>query len=77
MLYSLFRPALFRIDAEKAHGLALSALKVAPPRRVPSPSPLLASEVAGIRFPSPVGMAAGFDKDGKTLKDLLKEKLSS
>ncbi|MYL96529.1 quinone-dependent dihydroorotate dehydrogenase [Novosphingobium sp. FGD1] len=72
MLYSLFRPALFRIDAEKAHGLALSALKVAPPRRVPSPSPLLASEVAGIRFPSPVGMAAGFDKDGEVPDALLR-----
>ncbi len=72
MLYSLFRPALFRIDAEKAHGLALSALKVAAPRQVPSLSPLLASEVAGIRFPSPVGMAAGFDKDGEVPDALLR-----
>ena len=30
MLYSLIRPALFALDAERAHGLALAALKLLP-----------------------------------------------
>jgi len=65
VLYSFIKPALFRIDAEKAHGLALSALRLAAPARAPAYPPSLASVVAGIAFPNPVGMAAGFDKDGE------------
>ncbi|MFT4053984.1 MAG: quinone-dependent dihydroorotate dehydrogenase [Novosphingobium sp.] len=71
MLYSLIRPALFRIEAEKAHGLALKALKLSGPGRAPSAEPALASTIAGIAFPSPVGMAAGFDKDGEVPDALL------
>ncbi|KMS52749.1 diguanylate cyclase [Novosphingobium barchaimii LL02] len=72
MLYSLIKPALFRIDAEKAHGLALSALRLAAPARAPAYPPSLASVVAGIAFPNPVGMAAGFDKDGEVPDALLR-----
>ncbi|HUD30224.1 MAG TPA: dihydroorotate dehydrogenase (quinone), partial [Novosphingobium sp.] len=71
VLYSLIRPALFRIEAEKAHGLALSALKLGAATRPPTFSPALASEVAGLAFPNPVGMAAGFDKDGEVPDALL------
>jgi dihydroorotate dehydrogenase len=71
VLYSLIRPALFRIDAETAHGLALKGLRLAGPARAPAFAPGLASEVAGIAFPSPVGMAAGFDKDGEVPDALL------
>ena len=35
MIYSLLRPALFRVDPERAHGFALALLKVAPGRNVP------------------------------------------
>lgn len=72
MIYQLLRPALFRLDAESAHGLALRGLSLAgawPPAR---PSPALASTVAGIAFANPVGMAAGFDKDGEVPDALLK-----
>ncbi|MEE4452022.1 quinone-dependent dihydroorotate dehydrogenase [Novosphingobium resinovorum] len=72
MLYSLIRPALFRIEAEKAHGLALKALRFSGPVRAPRGDPGLASEVAGIAFPNPVGMAAGFDKDGEVPDALLR-----
>ena len=71
MIYSLMRPALFRLDAERAHGLALTALKLFPESRRTSPGGPLASEVAGITFPNPLGMAAGFDKDGEVPDALL------
>jgi dihydroorotate dehydrogenase len=71
VLYSLIRPALFRIEAEKAHGLALKALKLSGPGSAPRTDPALASIVAGIAFPNPVGMAAGFDKDGEVPDALL------
>lgn len=70
MLYRLLRPALFALDAERAHGLALSALKALPAGKPPRPGPL-AVEVAGLTFPNPLGMAAGFDKDGEAADALL------
>jgi len=71
MLYSLLRPALFRLDAESAHGLAIKGLKLAAPGKAPRWPDSLASKVAGIHFPNPVGMAAGFDKDGEVPDELL------
>ena len=65
MVYSLLRPALFRHDAERAHTLALNALKLMPAGRRAQPGGALAVKVAGIAFPNPLGMAAGFDKDGE------------
>jgi len=71
MVYSLLQPVLFRIDAERAHGLALNALKLMPGGRRAEPGGALAIEVAGIAFPNPLGMAAGFDKDGEVADALL------
>ncbi|MCC6827472.1 MAG: quinone-dependent dihydroorotate dehydrogenase [Novosphingobium sp.] len=71
MAYSLLRPALFRIDPETAHGLALLALKLSPFGRRAAPGGPLAVTVAGIAFPNPLGMAAGFDKDGEAPDALL------
>ncbi|CCG08174.1 quinone-dependent dihydroorotate dehydrogenase [Pararhodospirillum photometricum] len=63
--YRLAWPVISRLDPEKAHGLALSVLKSGvlngDTRRDP---PILASTVWGRSFPNPVGLAAGFDKDG-------------
>ena len=70
MLYRLVRPALFALDAERAHGLALAALKLGPAGRHAEPGPL-AVDVAGLAFPNPLGMAAGFDKDGEVPDALL------
>ena len=64
MLFHLLKPALFTIDPERAHKLTIAGLKAAPIRKARH-SGKLAVDVAGIRFPSPVGMAAGFDKDGE------------
>ncbi len=64
MLFRLARPALFALDPETAHRTTIAALKLSPARTPPAPGPL-ATEVAGLRFPNPLGMAAGFDKDGE------------
>jgi hypothetical protein len=69
--YALIRPLLFRLDAEKAHGLALNVLRNGGTTRPPVSDPALASNVAGLAFPNPVGMAAGFDKDGEVPDALL------
>ena len=69
MLYSLMRPGLFLLDPEPAHALSIAALKLLPGGAQP-PGPL-ATTVAGLRFPNPVGMAAGYDKDGEVPDALL------
>ena len=71
MVYALIRPALFRLDPERAHGLAIRALKVLPSGRPAKPGGPLAVTVAGIDFPNPLGMAAGFDKDAEVADALL------
>ena len=64
-LYRLIRPLAFALDAETAHRATIAALGVLPPRALPCFAPSLRSEIAGLAFPSPVGLAAGFDKDGE------------
>jgi len=63
-VYRLFRPLLFRLPAETAHRLTLSSLargwRLLPPTQLPQ---ALRCQVFGITFPSPVGLAAGMDKD--------------
>ena len=63
-----YHPLLFALDAEKAHRLTIRALAAAGSRtgRVET-SPRLAQTVAGLRFPNPVGLAAGVDKDGEAV----------
>jgi dihydroorotate dehydrogenase len=69
--YACLKALLFRIDPEKAHALALRAARaggsglarIVGGREVPG----LALEVAGLRFGNPVGLAAGFDKNGFAL----------
>ena len=64
MLFRLARPALFALDPERAHRLTIAALAAAPALPPAKPGPL-AVEVAGLSFPNPVGLAAGFDKDAE------------
>ncbi len=65
MLYSLLRPALFRLPAETAHSLTIAALRLGGHEERGAPEPRLCQRVAGITFPNPVGMAAGFDKNAE------------
>jgi dihydroorotate dehydrogenase len=65
-LYGAARRVLFRMDAETAHERTLGALvAVARLRRPPPPAPVT---VFGVRFPNPVGLAAGMDKNGVALR---------
>jgi dihydroorotate dehydrogenase len=62
---------LHRVDPERAHGLALRALQLG---LVPTPgaytSARLRTNLAGLRLPNPVGLAAGFDKNAEALAPL-------
>ena len=64
MLYRLAAPALFALEPEAAHRLTIAALRIAPSLPPAKPGPL-ATTVAGIAFPNPVGLAAGFDKNAE------------
>ena len=70
-LYPLVRPLAFALDAEAAHRLTIRALRLLPPMRPPPPDPRLISEVAGLTFLNPVGLAAGFDKDAEVWRQML------
>lgn len=67
MVYPFLRPLLFALDAERAHHLALTALRLLQASRlVPLPplsDPRLSQELWGLHFPNPVGLAAGYDKN--------------
>ncbi|MGC1469166.1 MAG: quinone-dependent dihydroorotate dehydrogenase [Sphingorhabdus sp.] len=65
MTYQLLRPFLFGFDAESAHGLSLTALRALPISGRKKPLVALTSEFAGLRFPSPVGLAPGYDKNAE------------
>lgn len=63
--------ALHRLDPETAHGLSIRALKAGlAPMPGPVTSPRLRTQVAGLNLPNPVGLAAGFDKNGEVLGPL-------
>lgn len=70
-LYPLLRPLVFRLDAERAHRATIAALKWLPSRRPPAFQPSLTTSIAGLGFPSPVGLAAGFDKDAEAFDAML------
>ena len=66
VIYSCSARLMFALDAETAHRATIRALRPDAAARAAAISPpSLASDVAGLRFPSPVGLAAGFDKDGE------------
>ncbi len=70
-LYPLIRPLAFVLDAERAHGWTIGALRALPARRPATADPALAVTVAGLDFPNPVGLAAGFDKDAEVFRQML------
>lgn len=70
-LFSLARPALHTLDAETAHQLTIRALSLMPASGPSGDDPRLAVEAFGRRFPNPVGLAAGFDKQCEVPDQLL------
>ncbi|MFQ5936190.1 MAG: dihydroorotate dehydrogenase (quinone) [Acidiferrobacterales bacterium] len=78
-MYRLLRPLLFLLDAEHSHDLVLSLLRLA--YQLPGVAPLLRQtlvrrvpslpvELMGLRFPNPVGLAAGLDKNAECVLPL-------
>lgn len=78
-MYRLVRPLLFRLDPEQAHNLTLTLLKWA--GRFPAAEYLLRSlftlddprlevEAFGVKFKNPIGLAAGYDKNGTAVRGL-------
>ncbi|GAA0784451.1 quinone-dependent dihydroorotate dehydrogenase [Marinobacterium sediminicola] len=74
MLYDLARALMFRLDAETSHELALGSMNFAANvglhKLLGAGTPSLPTKVMGIRFPNPVGLAAGLDKNGTAVDGL-------
>ena len=79
MYKKLIRPILFLFDAEKVHHFSFTSIRLT--HKIPFVAsiisylytvkqPKLEREVFGIRFPNPIGLAAGFDKDAKLFREL-------
>lgn len=74
--YNLLRPLLFKMDPEDAHNLAIKYLKFFPnlstifTENIEYPN--LKTEICGIKLSSPIGLAAGFDKNAESLIALSK-----
>src|SRR4051812_33247165 len=68
----VLRPAAFTIDAERAHELGMVALRAGAflPRASPNDWPLGPVERFGLQFKNPIGLAAGFDKNGVAVESL-------
>ncbi|MGV3740302.1 MAG: quinone-dependent dihydroorotate dehydrogenase [Gammaproteobacteria bacterium] len=71
MLYSLLKPCLFILEPERAHALALNALKYLP-NVCFKKSKQSIQKIMGLEFPSRIGLAAGFDKSGQYIDALAK-----
>ncbi len=64
---------LHRLDPEAAHLVALSALKLGlAPMPAPYEDPILATRIWNLDFASPIGLAAGFDKDAEVVDPMLR-----
>lgn len=64
-------PLMARTDPERAHRLAITALRLGLAGRDAQPDdPALAIHVLGLRCRNPIGLAAGFDKDAMALRGL-------
>lgn len=70
--YALARPLLFALDPETAHGLTIKALKMGVIPAAGADDPILATTLAGLSLPNPIGLAAGFDKNAEVPDPLLR-----
>ncbi|MCC5848557.1 MAG: quinone-dependent dihydroorotate dehydrogenase [Verrucomicrobia bacterium] len=72
MIYPLFKRIAFCMDPEKVHERTLNLLQrtacEGKPHFLAGPVPEKPVEVMGIRFPNPVGLAAGMDKNGACIE---------
>jgi len=68
-IYKIFRPLIFKLEAERAHNLALNYLKFLPKfsalATYPQNYSILNQNICGLNFENPVGLGAGFDKNAE------------
>jgi len=72
VLDGLTRPLMRALAPEAAHRLAVNSLKVLPLSRPAAEDPRLGVNAFGLSFPNPVGLAAGFDKNGEVAEAALR-----
>lgn len=72
-LASALTPLFGRLEAERAHRLAITALRFGlAGRQDGEDDPMLATRCLGLSFANPIGLAAGFDKDGTAADALMR-----
>lgn len=72
-IFDFARQALFLLDPETAHGASIAALKSGlVPACAVRPDRRLAVTVAGLDFPNPIGLAAGYDKNAEVPEAMLR-----
>ncbi|OHB30653.1 MAG: dihydroorotate dehydrogenase (quinone) [Phenylobacterium sp. RIFCSPHIGHO2_01_FULL_69_31] len=71
-LHGLATYALRNLDPEDAHTLAIKGLKLGLGPRAPADDPILATDLAGLTLPNPVGLAPGFDKNAEVFGPMLR-----
>ncbi len=72
MFYRLARPFLFQADAETAHNMSLTALKMLPIPPMGTQDPALQQSFAGLHFANPVGLAPGYDKNAEVPVEIMR-----
>tara|TARA_Y100000590_G_scaffold405468_1_gene493799 strand:- start:1800 stop:2843 length:1044 start_codon:yes stop_codon:yes gene_type:complete len=74
-MFSILKPFLFNLDPETAHDLAIKSLKFNPiPKKIfeVDDEQMLSTQLLGLNFPNPIGLAAGFDKSAEAYNQILK-----
>lgn len=71
-LHGLATRALRVLEPEDAHGLAIRALQAGLGPRARRDDPILATEIAGLSLPNPIGLAPGFDKNAQVFAPMLR-----
>ncbi|WP_448585991.1 quinone-dependent dihydroorotate dehydrogenase [Thermaurantiacus sp.] len=70
-MWSALQPLARLLPPETAHGLAIRSLELAGGPLAPPPDPRLEARIGTLVFPSPIGLAAGFDKDARVWRQML------
>jgi dihydroorotate dehydrogenase len=70
-LHALATRTLRTLEPEDAHGLAIRALQAGLGPRAGREDPILATELAGLKLPNPIGLAPGFDKNAQVFGPML------
>ena len=71
-MYGLIKAFVFQLKPETAHKLTIKALKMGVlPKKNAMKDGRLESNLMGISFPNPIGLAAGFDKNAEAISGII------